>query len=971
MQRYVHPGLRLMRSGGFVLLASLVAGNMVVPAQAVSDPAVSYRLADHGASGRLVVMVPNGVVCTISRDDDDEVVKFDRPVRLQGSASASVTGVVSASLASTALSIRLKPRTATRLTKIGSQLILDLSVTEPRPAASARASEPDPSPVKTSGVSVLPGLPSPMVAVVERSEDNTARPTGGSHPAVVGHVSSPAAVPADDLPPKRSAVDADAGPVSVAASVISSVSKQSDGLMLPFDRRVGAAAFRRNNLLTVVFDTSQPVDLASVAGDPVFGRASFALLPSGAVLTMPIEPDQQAAVLRQPEGWVISMAAVAHPATSIDVHATAGVLMLSVAEPGHVVVVPDPRLGTDLLVGTTRQDGQAMPLSQRGSDYALKQTVLGVVVERLSDQLELHATSMGFSLGSPHVDESMQPGSTTDRPNFSRNLDLPAVTVAELQRRYKVALAAAAALPAADRRVARLDAAEIALALGLGREAGQLASIADQDAPTGPDGARSAFLRAAAAVLDHDPAAADRLADPRIGNTDELALWRGLELGQRHPEAAEAARLVAQRLSLLQAYPGPLRRQLLGAAALSLVSGGDQAQAALVGRLDGDGQVKLARALLQERDDHASQALDSLTRLAADPDPSVIERASEEAIDLQLKLGQIGPKQAADRLEKQILNARMAGDELPLRLRIVALRVRQKDWAGALSGLREISSLFPEGMGQVHQAATTILEKIAAPEVPDPDTVSPAGAVAQLTLIQDNLDLLPAGVGDAQVSIDLARRLTELDLPDRAAALIRKAIAQARSGPDRARLGLALGRLCLDQNDSAGAGAALGTTDVPGLPPDLLGDRALLQAHVLAAAGDHDGALRSLAPLRGVEAEELRAKEFAAKQDWVGEEAALGTLVTLELPASGPLDKTGEGLILRLVQAAVHVGDQDALHRLAATWTTRFRTVGNLNMLHLLTASSVATVGDLPRSAAELAATRTALSALATASDKH
>ena len=735
---------------------------------------------------------------------------------------------------------------------------------------------------------------------------------------------------------------------------------------MPFDRNVAAAAFRRSDTLVVVFDSRKPVDLAPVAADPVFGQASFSLLPAGSVLVLPIAAGQHPQVRREPEGWLVAMTSTVDATKPIDLQADAQALKVPVAEPGHEVVVPDPVLGTDLLVGTTRRDGQAVTALRRRSDYTVLPALLGVVVERLSDRLEMRPTAGGFVINLPGAELS-RPTSADARGGFSRSLDLPAVDASELQRRYKAALVAAAEAPAAARRMARLDAAQAALGLGRGREAGQLAAIADEDAPAGPDGARSAFLQAAASVLTHDPDTTSRFTEPRLGNSDEVTLWRALGVAGQHPENAEAAHAIAQRVALLEAYPERLRSQLLGPAALSLVSGGDQAEAALVNHMNGDGQVRLAQAIFLEHDGQPLQAVAALDRLAADPDPVVAGRAAEEAVGVRLKLGQINPGQAADQLETQILNARMAGSELPLRLHIAALRAQQKDWNAALSALRDISKSFPDASGQVQQAASAILEQIAAPDA----DAAPAGAVAQLALIENNLDLLPAGADGARISLDLARRLTELDLPDRAAALMQKALAQGAGGSDRARLGLALAQLSLDQNNGPAATAALDTTEVPNLPPALVESRALLRARALVKAGDGEGALRTLASLHGAEAEELRAEQLAAKKDWNGEEAALGALAALQLPASGPLNETGEDLVLRLVGSATRVGDQDALHQLAVTWSPRFHDEGKLDMLRLLTSSRVTSVGDLQRSASELAVTRAALSAMAAAPAKR
>ena len=493
------------------------------------------------------------------------------------------------------------------------------------------------------------------------------------------------------------------------------------------------------------------------------------------------------------------------------------------------------------------------------------------------------------------------------------------------------------------------------------------------------------FLRGAAAVLTADPAAKDFLADPRIENSDEVELWRALDLGRREPGSAEAARIIAERLRLLCSYPQPLRRQILGNAALVLVSGGSPAARALVAGLKGDAEVGLAQAMEAEKQltgagpdkpaaargavQGATQGaqlqavLDRFDKLAADPDPAVSVRAVEEAVKIRLDRHLLTPKEAADRLEVQTLDARMAGQELALRLQVAKLRALQPDWPAALSTMRDLIQTFPSEADRLRGVAGAMLEQMAAPKTGDA-SASAVDTMTQLTLLEDNQDLVPGGAAGARIAIGLAARLVRLDLPERAAGFLNKAISQASAADDRARLGLQLAQLQLDQNDASAARTALDATEAAGLPPDLGTSRAVLRAKVFAAKGDADDALQTLASLNGVEVDDLRVQELSAKHDWTGEADALSRMVASRLPVSGPLDGAGEDLVLRLAGAVAHGGQQEALQRLDKLWSPRFPDPARRDMLRLLTASHVTAVGDLARSADDLAATRQALAAL-------
>lgn len=962
------------------ILSVVVALAIASSARAADKAAVSVRFGAHDRYDRIVLSMPEGIHCSASRQDDEEVVQFSRIVQVNNAPIGLRPGILSIRPSEDGLTIRLKPGSTVHTMRLGSHLVLDvLAPAQERHPSQPVADAATAVVAKAPGGTVLPGLPSPMVAVVDQPIGQAAGMIGSGgrmSPQLPATQAVPVPPPTQTAPEQPSG-KADDGPVSIAAAVVPASNGQDGGLMLPFDRKVGVAAFRRGNRVVVVFDSSRPVDLAPVAGDPVFGHATFSLLDNGAMLTVPVAAAQQVALARRPDGWFLALGVAHHADTEIPLAASGRDVELAVPGAGHVVVVSDPDRGTDLLVGTTRQDGQAMTLARHGSGYVLGPTLLGVTVERLSDQLDLRPDAAGFLLTDPGGTGALGHGSGESAAGFSRSLDLADAAVPELQRRYKAALADAAAAPVAARRTPRLDAAEAALGLGLAREAGVLARVASQDAPGRENEARAMLLKGAAAVLTADPAARDLLADPRIENSDEVELWRALDLARREPNSSEAARTIAQRLRLLCAYPQPLRRQILGNAALALVSGGAPAARALVAGLKGDAEIGLARAIAAEeqltdagsdeptatRRAQLQAGLDRFDKLAADPDPAVSVRAVEEAVKIRLDRHLLSPKEAADRLEVETLDARMAGQELALRLQVAKLRALQSDWPAALSTMRDLIQTFPDEADRLRGVAGTMLEQMAAPKAGDAPA-SAVDAMTQLTLLEGNQDLVPGGAAGARIALDLAARLARLDLPDRAAGFLNKAIAQAGAADDRARLGLQLAQLQLDQNDASAARTALDATEAAGLPPDLGMSRAVLRAKVLAAKGDADGALQVLASLNGVEADDLRVRELAAKRDWAGDADALSRMVAARLPVSGPLDGAGEDLVLRLAGAVAHGGRQDALQQLDKLWSPRFPDPARRDMLRLLTASQVTTIGDLRRSADDLAATRQALSVL-------
>ncbi len=810
---------------------------------------------------------------------------------------------------------------------------------------------------------ILPGLPSPMMAVVDRTGGIawSEKSMGGRFVDPGGNTGRAASGSSIELPSDGATP---VSPISVAASISPDGQQDPDSLLLPFDQHVGAAAFRRANLLMVVFDSSKPMDLAPAAGNAIFGAAAYSLLSSGALMTVPLRTDEDFELVRKPSGWLIRIGKPRLAVTPITANGGSSGIMLSAEEPGRVVIIRDPVLETDLLVGTVRKDHQNVTVSRSAYRYVLIPTILGVVVERLTDRLEMHVLSNGFMIGEPHNDGAFPSGLRLLPQTFlSKTLDLPALDDAELERRYKAALTSASSVPAANRRGFRLNAAEAALALGQAREAGQLAVIADEDAPAASNIGKSIFLQATAAVVSSLPSATTLLDDPRVPNSDEVMMWRALSLAQREPGNADAARVISRCLPLLMGYPVPLREQLLGDAAISLSSQGDARDDAQVRDLPGGGKVKLAQATVLTRGSQSAQALATFDELAADADPAVRLAAASRAVELRLRLGKLNPAQAADRLDPEILDARMADDELSLRFRVAALRAQAADWPATLDTLRQISTSFPEASARVQRMSADVFEQMMRTET---SAVSPLD-VGKLGLIEGNLDLLPVGADRTRISIKLAQRLTELDLPDRASALIKDALAPSTSDGERARLGLELAQLRLEQTDAVGALAALDGTAAANLPADVSESRTIVRARANAASGQTDVALATLAPLQGPEVDDLRASQLAIKQDWHGEADALASLVAHEVPATGRLSASMEDLVLRLIAATARARDQEALRLLAAKWCDRFGTRTKLDLLRLLTSDHVKTEADLARSAAELPISQSALLGLTTA----
>ena len=268
----------------------------------------------------------------------------------------------------------------------------------PAAAAAARPAAPLPAMTPPAPPPVAAALPPPALAPakppagapmaapvteVERTplpEVPVPKPVAGAapppSPAAAASPGEPAAAPAGGQQP-----------VAIAA--------HSDGatLILPFAPTTGAAAFRRDGELVVVFDERRPLDLSNLSEEPAvaaaFGDARIQLLPGATLLRMALPSEAGMRLSRAEEGWALTRVAQPPVLAAIRGDITDGTMRLAAVAPSAVVSVPDPDTGGALLVGTQTQPGQGVPVTRRTPDFTLLETLQGVAVDPASDALAL------------------------------------------------------------------------------------------------------------------------------------------------------------------------------------------------------------------------------------------------------------------------------------------------------------------------------------------------------------------------------------------------------------------------------------------------------------------------------------------------------------------------------------------------------------------------------------------------------
>jgi len=896
----------------------------VQPAQV--QPAQVW-VSDHDGFGRLVVDLGRPASYRLAREGDHVTLLVDgKP--LIGSPSGVPRNVQSITGGAGRADITVAPGTTLRDWRKGGLVVIE--VLDPHQQAH------------------LPGAPA-AAALSGPQMPGGAQPRPVAAAASAGAAAQPGAVAVPGQPPAAAPA---AEPAPLAASTTPR-SGDAPAFTLSFGPAVGAAAFRRGGSAVVVFDQRRTVDLGALRGDPVFGAATAETVAAGTVIRMPLADGMALSLSRDGSVWRIAAVSAPLRISPIEPHADGGKLTFPVKSPGEVLSIADPDTGGVLLVGTERATGEGIAATRRAPEFSLPPTWQGIVVDPLSDSLDLRARPDGFQMtgGKDGLSLSMLPepaAAFADASALTRVFDLPALAPEALAKRMQSEVAAAAAAPAMGRGPLRLAAAQTMVALGLGPEAQAVLQAAAAQDPAQAASPVAQALTAVAALVAGRPDEAQALLAPALDGSDEIALWRAVLAADRQDGAPQAAAGFAATLPLILSYPDRLQSMLLPLAAETMAAGGEtKAAAALLDHRKDDPSLALARAMLKEAKGDTAGALAAYDAVAAGSDRFRHARAAVRAVELRLANHTLDAGQAADALDKLLYAWRGGPFETSLRQRVAELREQTGEWRTALALLRENEAADPDRQQDLHARLQAAFDGMAGGKALDG-----LSALDLVALIGENADLPHGGPDGQALDARVADRLVALDLPMRAAPVLEKLMQQADGG-GRAELGARLAAVRLGEGDADGALAALSASTGPDLPPGLAERRGLVQAAAESKRGDRERSLATLAAIGTPAADEARAAELERAGDWAGAAQALAGYAARTVPAAGKLDDAQRATLLRLATAEARAGDAAGLASLHASAGARMESGPLADMFRLLTADPVHGVGDIRRAGLE------------------
>jgi hypothetical protein len=718
------------------------------------------------------------------------------------------------------------------------------------------------------------------------------------------------------------------------------LSKNGDGLQIevPFLVSVPAAAFLRNDVLWMVFDTKDLIEAIPV---PDGLKADVARIDvdraAGASIVRITLQTPQAISFNPSEngpGWTASIGkTAARPTEPLLLRrgvAENGRTILSAKLPslGQIFWIDDPDTGDRL--GIVTANGPAFGLSKPQSFVELTAwpTAHGLALSPRSDDVVVNVgldevrisrdNGLTVSLGVPEGNVSTGEGTK----DLLLDVDFwRAASKGSTRDRGNELFRAAADAAKRDKTEARLKLAQFRLANGDGPEASGILKVIEQDDPTAVATKPIMLLRAIAAIETKQYKEAARiLGEPAIALEPEAALWRGV-MEARNLRWTPALIGFRQSMEALDRYPDELQLGLRGLVVEAAIENQDAAFAAqqldIYERLkshDRDpGELALLRGRIAELQGRLPDAAANYDQGTRSRHRGIEAESRLKRVSLQVSDNKINRNAAMAELETIKMMWRRGETEVRALHTLGEMYAADNRWRDAFGAARRTTEIMPDHplSRQLHDAMAKRFEALFLDG--KADQLSKVEAVG---LFYDFRNLMPISRRGDEIVRRLADRLADLDLLDQAAELLQHQVDNRLGGVMRARVAARLAVLHLLNRKPAEAVQALKTSRSNDLPEDIRRGRLLLEARGLSELSRTDLALEILSTQQGDDVDHLRADVLWRGKRWREAGEAFEKLLGDRWQGADALTDRERSDIMRAGVAYVLADDRLALDRL-------------------------------------------------------
>lgn len=634
-----------------------------------------------------------------------------------------------------------------------------------------------------------------------------------------------------------------------------------------------------------------------------------------------------------------------------------------------VIKAQDPFAGDTLLIVPAQRAGQTISIAKELTDLQVLPAWQGLVVRPLRDSVEIvntplgkQVTAEGGLLASPDQGQSTlniadAEDSYDDTP-VNRIFDLANWNMGGIEKfeenRHALETELGGTQDKVDRTALFIKLAQLYFANGFGPEALGVLDLAVTEDPDLEKNLDFIALRGATMALAgrYEEALAD-LSIKELENEPEALLWRGyaassVELWR------EAYEVFPQDLRLLSTYPDKLAIPVaLYMAEAHLRAGDVKTAKRLLNALQKQKrnfapnqtaalQYLMGEAYRQEGD--YEQTMKQWEPLTKSNDRLYRAKASLALAALKLEQKKATPKEVTEELER--LRYAWRGDAIEAQTmhRLGRLLIAQDRFIEGFSMLRDAASL------KVRTANSKAIAEDMTRAFADlyvsgkADKLSPLEALA---IYNEFSELTPVGPEGDKAIQNLAERLVQIDLLDRAAKLLEHQLEYRLSGKDAIAVGSRLAAIELLDNNPDAALKALDRSEYAGMDPATAADRKLLRARAWSQKGDAAQALSWLQGLNDERANNLRVDIYWQDKNWNAAAGILQTMLDAENAKAPPPPTEGQDpktltprqseLVLNLAVAYKLGGQAEALAKLRDTYTDHFNKNGKGDIFRVVT----------------------------------
>jgi hypothetical protein len=936
---------------------------------AQATESVRVRVGVHSDHTRIVLDWPAPVGYRVARDGDSLRISFDRDASfdLGGAKGGRPPLLLKAAQAdSTTLELQVGPDTALTHRRLDNRVVLDLA-REAKPARSRDvAAKPEAKPKSEAKPKPEPKAePQPAATPAEPIPLPEPKPTMPVATAAVEPTppapeplptAQPAQVAAPPAPPPPSPPPAPA--VERLSLVVEGV---GDGarLVFPWTEPVGAAAFARGDTLWLAFDKPVRLELGALAPirTPLILRADQLAVDGGTVLRLVVKGERTPVLLRRQSAWVVGLNPGGEPpATPIPIVTQPGAqggprLFLQTGEAGRRLAFTDPDSGDALQVVTLPGAGQGIAARRDFLEFRLLPTAQGIALAAKAEGVQARRVTGGVEIAAPSglmIAEAPDPQET--KAGIIVNAVKPTLYTYGAWRgpgddytKQKQALqhAVADAVPE-DRDVARMALAGFYFAYGYAQDALALLKLTEKGELTQSQKRTFLALRGAARLMSGriKDAQVD-LRNSRLDGLPEAALWRGL-LAQAQGDSDLARREFAFGAGAMPFFPAEARvRFNLGLLDAALATAEPALAEQAMAAIDRDrpdprtgAEAELRRGRILEASGRPVDALSAYDRTVNMEWRPARVRAEFARVSLLRAQEQIDAPTYVDRLESMRFAWRGDAFEVEMQQRLARAYAAAGDYRSAFTTLRRLT--VRQAKDSPSRRALDEELKTLFAEIFLGEAAARISPVTALALYQENRDLMPAGARGDQLMQRLADRLVEVDLLDRAIALLRSH-AETASGREKAR---GLTRVAALQLLDRNAEETLATlTQSDGLPIDLplAEERRLLKVRALVELRRDAEALAALDGAADRGAKEIRAELLWRNERWADAAAAYLDLLAGRAKAEAPMSDAERRQLLQAAIAMARAGDRDGPAKLKKEWTAKLAQTPEAEAFRVLT----------------------------------